>query len=217
MVPEEDIRRFAGLLASGAITVKEFCTLSGLRHGVIEEELAGMSESQNELSDEELRLLEEYRGVFLRTWPDSEDKVSVQFQKDGSAIAESVVPQALDPFYAKRQLDSDYSTFVHLTTTARGLLQAYATVAPELMPKTRIKPLKGLIGFAPALQEMNAAFQLDAADQKFFKKLEKELSRDYISRETQMVRDRTKEWFHRKQSPIRSFAERIGWSGLTFI
>lgn len=217
MVPEEDIRRFAGLLASGAITLKEFCTLSGLRHGSLEEDVIGDDEPSAGLSDEEWRLLEEYRGAFLRTWPDMEDKVSVQFQQDGTGLAESAVPQALDPSYAKRQLDSDYSTFIHLTTTAGGLLRAYVTVAPELMPKTRIKPLKGLIGFVPLLQNMNTAAQLDAADQKFLKKLEKELSREYVSEETQMVRDRTKEWFRRRQAPIRSFAERIGWNGLTFI
>ena len=217
MVPEEDIRRFAGLLASGALTLKEFCTFSGLRHGVLEEGLVEEEGHLLELNDEELRLLEEYREAFLRTWPDKEDKVNVQFQQDGTALAESAIPQALDPSYARRQLESDYSTFVHLTTTARGLLQAYATVAPELKPKTRIKPLKGLIGFVPALQEMNAAFQLDAADQKFLKKLEKELSRSQVSREIQIVRERTKSWFKRNQTPMRSFAERVGWSGLRFI
>ena len=217
MVPEEDIRRFAGLLASGAITLKEFCTLSGLRHGAFEEELVDDVELSDGLSEEEWRLLEEYRGAFLRTWPDKEDKVNVQFQQDGTALAESAVPQALDPSYAKRQLDSDYSTFIHLTTTAGGLLRAYATVAPELMPKTRIKPLTGLIGFVPALQNVNAALQLDAADQKFLRKLEKELSRSQVSREVQMVRERTKSWFQRKQTPMRSFAERVGWSGLPFI
>lgn len=217
MVPEEDIRRFAGLLASGAITLKEFCTLSGLRHGALEEDVIDDGEPSAGLSDEEWRLLDEYRGAFLRTWPDKEDKVNVQFQQDGTALAESAIPQALDPSYAKRQLESDYSTFIHLTTTAGGLLRAYVTVAPELMPKTRIKPLTGLIGFVPLLQAMNTGAQLDAADQKFLKKLEKELSRGQVSREIQIVRERTKSWFQRKQTPMRSFAERVGWSGLPFI
>lgn len=202
---DEDVRRFASLLASGAITLGEFQKLVNLP-------LAEAADEQDSTLDaEENEAVERFQEAFERTWPDRNERMRMVRDLDGDMSYTSAPPASIDWEQVRNLLQRDRATFMTSTTTALGLTSSYLQFGAEFTRIPRMRPSRGLLG------ALNDIAKLDQAESALMRRLDRELKRGFASEQTLIVQERVKEAWRHKQGPMRRFAESMSRTDLPFI
>lgn len=187
-----DIAKYARLLADGLISLEDFNLLTNQAPF-----------SSNQL-DEDINqidpLYEEFVLAIDACWPDVVKRNTDIFGR----VTISGVPKEVDRYFIEIKLKQDKNTFDRSISTASGLvwlaLEFGAGIQLAGLPKTYIGGyMQGAAGF-PVLT-------------KFF---EKELRRGKRSDETNTIIQRYRDDIRRRQSRIRLFTSKIGWTGIDF-
>ena len=187
-----DIAKYARLLADGLISLEDFNLLTNQAPF-----------SSNHL-DEDINqidpLYEEFVLAIDACWPDVVKRNTDIFGR----VTISGVPKEVDRYFIEIKLKQEKNTFDRSISTASGLvwlaLEFGAGIQLAGLPKTYIGGyMQGAAGF-PVLT-------------KFF---EKELRRGKRSDETNTIIQRYRDDIRRRQSRIRLFTSKIGWTGIDF-
>jgi hypothetical protein len=210
-VGNEDVQRFAQLLASGAINLREFLVLVNVSDSS-GSELHPISEDWD---DEERGFQDELRKIIEDAWPSVlQQAVSVT----GETSLMSTLGPRIEQSHIWRLLSQDQGDYFHLTTTAAGLAQAYRDFAPHLrvIPKLRV-PQQYINPLKTMLKADEESRRFDRELTKFLNRLEDELRSRKFSNDSKIVLDAVTQSFRARQARLKAFAERAGWRDLPFI
>lgn len=210
-VKTEDVQRLAQLLASGAITLREFLVVVG----VSDSSSSDQNFTSEDSDDEERAIHDELREIIEDAWPETlEERVSVT----GERFFDSNLGPHIEQSHVWRLLSQDQGEYLHLTTTAAGLARAYREFAPHLrvvpkltMPEQFSNPLKTIA----EADKKARRYERDWA--RFLQRLEGELTSRALSKDSRDVVDSVTRRFKARQARLKAFAERAGWRDLPFI
>jgi hypothetical protein len=187
-----DIAKYARLLADGLISLEDFNLLTNQAPFSSNQ----LDEDTNQIDP----LYEEFVLAIDACWPDVVKRNTDIFGR----VTISGVPKEVDRYFIEIKLKQEKNTFDRTISTASGLvwlaLEFGAGIQLAGLPKTYIGGyMQGAAGF-PVLT-------------KFF---EKELRRGKRSDETNTIIQRYRDDIRRRQSRIRLFTSKIGWTGIDF-
>ncbi len=188
-----DIAKYARLLADGLISLDDFNLLTNQSASTASQ----VDEDPNQIDP----LYEEFILAIDACWSDVVQRTTDPFGR----VTISGVPKEVDRYFIEVKLKQEKNTFDRSISTASGLvwlaLEFGGGIQLDGLPKTYIGGyMQGAAGF-PVLT-------------KFF---EKELRRGRRSEETQILIRRYRDHLQSKQSKIRLFAAKMGWSDLNFM
>ena len=189
-----DVAKYARLLADGLISLEDFNLLT--KQSASTSTPSPEDDHQNQIDP----LYEEFILAIDACWPDTVQRSVDLFGR----VTISGVPKKVDRYFIEVKLKQEKNTFDRSISTASGLvwlaLEFGEGIKLDGLPKTYIGGyMQGAAGF-PVLT-------------KFF---EKELRKGKRSKETNLIIQRYRDDIRRRQSKIRMFTSKIGWTGIDF-
>jgi len=190
-----DVAKYARLLADGLISLEDFNLLT--KQSASTSTPSPEDDDQNQIDP----MYEEFVLAIDACWPDTVQRNVDLFGR----VTISGVPKKVDRYFIEVKLKQERNTFERSISTASGLvwlaLEFGQGIQLDGLPKTYIGGyMQGAAGF-PVLTKL----------------FEKELRKGRRSEETQILIRRYRDHLQSRQSKIRLFAAKMGWTDLNFM